>query len=94
MTWHAAMAEVLAAPVASDPMAARAGDEQAAPHGLTKRELEVLQLLAAGQSNRAIGERLFISQTTVASHVAHIFGKLGVDSRAQATAFALRHDLA
>jgi non-specific serine/threonine protein kinase len=94
MSWQIAMAEVLSPPAEPDPLATRTVRGQTAPHDLTKRELEVLQLLAAGESNRAIGERLFISPTTVASHVAHIFGKLGVDSRAQATAFALRHDLA
>jgi DNA-binding NarL/FixJ family response regulator len=61
---------------------------------LTGRECEVLRLLATGQSNRAIAEALSISPTTVASHVANIFDKLGVDSRAQAIAFAHRHDLA
>ena len=94
MSWQAAMADVLATPAEPDQVATRTVRGQAATHGLTKRELEVLRLLAAGESNRAIGERLFISPTTVASHVANIFGKLGVDSRAKATAFAHRHDLA
>ena len=64
------------------------------PHGLTPRELEVLELLATGRTNRAIGERLFISEKTVARHVANIFTKVGVSSRAAATAFAYEHDLA
>ena len=64
-----------------------------ARHGLTPREIEILRLVAAGNSNREIGERLFISPTTVARHVANIFGKLGVDSRAKATAYARRHGL-
>jgi DNA-binding NarL/FixJ family response regulator len=88
------MADLLASPAESDQMATRTVHGHAETHGLTTRELEVLRLLAAGESNRAIGERLFISPTTVASHVASIFGKLGVDSRAKATAYALRHDLA
>jgi len=65
----------------------------AAAHGLTERELEVLRLLAAGQSNREIGELLFISPVTAASHVANLTTKLGVDSRAKATAYAHQHGL-
>ena len=53
------------------------------PHGLTRRELEVLRLLAAGHSNRQLGDLLFISPATAARHLANIFAKLGVDSRAQ-----------
>ena len=49
------------------------------PDGLTQRELEVLVLLARGKTNRAIAQELFISEKTVASHVSHIFTKLGVD---------------
>jgi DNA-binding NarL/FixJ family response regulator len=62
-------------------------------HGLTDRELEILRLLAAGESNRAIADRLFISPATVARHVTNINGKLGVGSRAQAAAYAHRHGL-
>jgi DNA-binding CsgD family transcriptional regulator len=93
MAWQDAMTNELASPAETDPMTTRAGHGQGATHGLTARELDVLRLLVAGESNRAIGERLFISPTTVASHVANIYNKLGVDSRATATAFALRHDL-
>jgi ATP/maltotriose-dependent transcriptional regulator MalT len=66
----------------------------ATPAGLTGREVEVLELVAAGRTNRQIAEALFISEKTVARHVANIFTKLGVSSRAAATAFALRHGLA
>lgn len=59
-----------------------------APHGLTPREVEVLQLLATGQSNRQIAEEFVLSERTVARHVANIFVKIGVNSRAGATAFA------
>jgi DNA-binding CsgD family transcriptional regulator len=65
----------------------------ASPHGLTRRELEVLRLLAAGHSNRQLGDLLFISPATAARHLANIFAKLGVDSRAQATAYAHQHGL-
>jgi non-specific serine/threonine protein kinase len=93
-SWQAAAADLLASPAAPAQAATRTGRHRTSPHGLTKRELDVLRLLAAGESSRAIGERLYISPTTVASHVASIYAKLGVDSRAKATAFALRHDLA
>ncbi len=70
------------------------GDEAGRPDGLTSRELEVLGVLAQGKTNRAIAEKLFISEKTVASHVSHIFTKLGVSSRAAATAYAYDHELA
>ena len=59
-----------------------------APDGLTAREVEVLRLLATGQSNRQIAELLVLSERTVARHVANIFVKIGVGSRAAATAYA------
>jgi DNA-binding NarL/FixJ family response regulator len=64
------------------------------PHGLTERELEVLRLITGGHSNREVGEKLYISPATAARHVANIYNKLGVDSRARATAFAFQHGLA
>jgi ATP/maltotriose-dependent transcriptional regulator MalT len=68
-------------------------DRVAARHGLTEREREVLRLLAAGHSNHAIGERLFISPLTVARHLTNLYAKIGVGSRAQAIAFAHRYGL-
>jgi ATP/maltotriose-dependent transcriptional regulator MalT len=62
-------------------------------HGLSRRELEVLRLVAAGRSNREIAAELVISEHTVARHVQNIFGKLRVSSRAAATAFAFEHEL-
>jgi ATP/maltotriose-dependent transcriptional regulator MalT len=61
--------------------------------GLTGREVEVLALLATGTTNRQIAARLVISEKTVARHVSNIFNKLGVSSRAAATAHAFKHDL-
>ena len=63
-------------------------DATAVPFGLTPRELEVLALVAAGQTNRQIGERLFISEKTASVHVSRILAKLGARSRAQAAAMA------
>jgi len=61
--------------------------------GLTAREVEVLRLVAAGKTNRAIAEKLVISEKTVARHVSNIFTKLGLSSRSAATAYAYEHDL-
>jgi DNA-binding CsgD family transcriptional regulator len=61
--------------------------------GLTAREVEVLRLVAAGKSNRAVASELVISEKTVARHVSNIFTKLGVSSRAAATAYAYQHGL-
>ncbi|WP_286670494.1 LuxR C-terminal-related transcriptional regulator [Fodinibius salsisoli] len=62
-------------------------------HGLTPRELEVLQILATGKTNKEIANELFISERTVDRHVSNILGKFGVDSRAAATAYAYEHDM-
>jgi DNA-binding CsgD family transcriptional regulator len=59
----------------------------------TPRELEVLRQLADGRSDREIGDALYISHRTVATHVASILGKLGISSRTAAAAFAIRHGL-
>ena len=61
--------------------------------GLTRRECEVLGLVADGRSNREIGERLFISDRTVARHLTNIFHKIGVTSRTQAARYAIDHGL-
>jgi DNA-binding NarL/FixJ family response regulator len=64
------------------------------PAGLTGREVEVLRLIAAGHSNRAIAAALFISPNTVLRHVSNIFAKIGVANRAEAAAYATRQGLA
>jgi DNA-binding CsgD family transcriptional regulator len=61
--------------------------------GLTERELQVLRLVAAGQTNRSIAADLFLSERTVDRHVSNILTKLGVSSRAAATAHAYQHQL-
>jgi DNA-binding CsgD family transcriptional regulator len=63
------------------------------PAGLTGREVEVLRLIAAGHSNRAIAQALYISPNTVLHHVSSIFTKTGVANRAEAAAYATRHGL-
>jgi DNA-binding CsgD family transcriptional regulator len=62
-------------------------------HGLSDRELEVLRLVSAGKSNREIAAALVISEHTVARHLQNIYTKLGLSSRAAATAFAFEHEL-
>jgi putative nucleotidyltransferase with HDIG domain len=63
------------------------------PAGLTEREMEVLQLLARGHTEREIAERLVISTGTTHTHVVHIYEKAGVSTRAGVTYFALQHDV-
>jgi HD-GYP domain-containing protein (c-di-GMP phosphodiesterase class II)/DNA-binding CsgD family transcriptional regulator len=64
------------------------------PGGLTNREIEVLRLLVRGLSNKEIAEQLVISRKTAGSHVEHIYTKIGVSNRAQASLFAVKHGLA
>jgi len=79
-----AVALALGEPEASEDRAARpAAPRTGAAGGLTRRELEVAELLAEGQSNRDIAARLVISQRTVETHVDNILGKLGMTSRGQ-----------
>ncbi len=63
------------------------------PEPLTRREREVLQMLASGLGNKEIATRLTISEHTVKFHVASILGKLGAASRTEAVALAIRHGL-
>jgi DNA-binding NarL/FixJ family response regulator len=63
------------------------------PAELTGRECEMLRLVASGKTNRAIASDLGISEHTVARHLQNIFMKLGLSSRAAATAYAYEHDL-
>lgn len=62
-------------------------------HPLSEREIEVLRLLSTGLSNKEIAPLLFISESTVKTHVEHIIGKLGVSDRVQAAVWAARHGL-
>ncbi|GAA3228693.1 response regulator transcription factor [Actinocorallia longicatena] len=60
---------------------------------LSPREIEILQLLASGLSNRELAKRLFISEATVKTHLVHIYGKLGVDTRTAAVTVAAERRL-
>ncbi|MBA2373297.1 MAG: response regulator transcription factor [Chloroflexi bacterium] len=101
-------AAVVVAPTPSSPSSSSAdrsvivrggGDDDASADastdtfGLSRREREVLGLLAQGRTNREIGERLFISQKTVGVHVGNILAKLGVSGRVEAAAVAIRLEL-
>jgi DNA-binding NarL/FixJ family response regulator len=68
---------------------------QGAPpkHNLSRRELEVLRLLASGKTNKAIGKELYVSERTIDRHVSNIFAKISVGTRAAATAFAYENGL-
>jgi DNA-binding NarL/FixJ family response regulator len=61
--------------------------------GLTAREVEVLRLVARGHSNKAIAAALGLSPKTVGHHVAHVYAKAGVSTRAAAALFAVEHGL-
>jgi ATP/maltotriose-dependent transcriptional regulator MalT len=69
------------------------GEPLGAADGLSPREVQVLQLVATGQTNREIAGRLTLSEHTVRRHLQNIFAKLDVPSRAAATAYAYRHQL-
>jgi pimeloyl-ACP methyl ester carboxylesterase/DNA-binding CsgD family transcriptional regulator len=71
-----------------------ASSVEAAPAGLSGREVEVLRLVAGGRSNREIGKELTISLNTVDRHVSNILTKIGATNRAEAASFAVRHRLA
>ncbi len=79
--------------ISASPTAARAEPEPRLPDRLTPREAEVLSLIAQGLSNAEIAHRLVLSETTVKSHINHLFAKTGVRDRAQAVTYAYQHGL-
>lgn len=82
--------ELGAAPALAETNALSQADS---PGPLTPRELEVLRLVAAGKTNRRVAAELYISEKTVARHLSNMFTKLGLSSRAAATAYAYEHAL-
>lgn len=74
--------------VRSEPVAA-----PAYPGGLTRREVEVLCLIANGKTDRSIAEELVIAESTVRRHISNIYAKIGASNRAEATRYALREGL-
>ncbi|WP_433238773.1 response regulator [Streptosporangium sp. CA-135522] len=70
------------------------GSEGGLPDGLTRREGEVLRLIAQGRSNAEISTALFIGEATVKTHINNLFAKIGVRDRAQAVAYAYRRGIA
>ena len=89
--------EQLGAPLEAARTAEEVADEPAGdprpPGGLTRRECEVLALVAAGCTNRQVAAELVVSEHTVARHLSNIFVKLGVGSRTEAAGFAFAHGL-
>ena len=69
------------------------GSSSSRAHGLTARELQVLRLVAAGETNKAIAGKLTLSEKTIDRHVSNILTKLDVSSRTAATAFAYQSKL-
>jgi DNA-binding NarL/FixJ family response regulator len=100
---HAALLAAAATPAATDPDAGPAPREPAAreppasaaplPGGLTRREAEILALIADGLTNTEIAGRLFLSNHTVKTHISRIFAKTGSRDRAAAIGYAHRHDI-
>ena len=62
-------------------------------HSLTKREVQILKLIAEGLFNKEIGDRLNISERTVKNHVFNLFKKIGAADRTQAAVFAIRNNV-
>jgi len=89
---EAAMTRRMAARLMKEVADSAQRPEPAAPP-LTPRELELLQLVAAGLSNKAIGQRLSISENTVKYHMKHVLQKLGAQNRTEAVSIAMRAGL-
>ncbi|OLB76475.1 MAG: DNA-binding response regulator [Actinobacteria bacterium 13_2_20CM_2_71_6] len=92
--FHALRTAAAGETVLSPPVATRLMSRFRSPQvALSQREIEILELLAAGASNREISRKLFISEATVKTHLAHVYDKLGVDSRTAAIHAAVQRRL-
>jgi NarL family two-component system response regulator LiaR len=80
-------------PEASQALVHAATQPPPSGHDLTDREMDVLALMIEGLNNTEIAEKLFVSPSTIKSHVSHILAKLDVSSRTEAVAVAVRHHL-
>jgi predicted ATPase/class 3 adenylate cyclase/DNA-binding CsgD family transcriptional regulator len=89
-----AIDEGLAVEVRPAPESASMPGASGPPDGLSPRELAVLRLIAAGRTSKEIAEELVVSVPTVERHITHLYTKIDVRSRAEATAYAVKHDLA
>jgi DNA-binding NarL/FixJ family response regulator len=86
----AAQAVEVAVELDAGPIRARG---PAFPDRLSEREVEVLRLVAKGHTNQQIADELILSHKTVARHLSNVFGKIDVDNRAAATAYAFEKGL-
>jgi ATP/maltotriose-dependent transcriptional regulator MalT len=80
-------------PVAAAPEPFAVNEAQLKQLGITKRELEILELIAHGMSNREIAEKLFVSENTVKTHSSRLFDKLSAKRRTQAVQIAKENGL-
>ncbi|GLW98992.1 DNA-binding response regulator [Microtetraspora sp. NBRC 16547] len=90
---HRAVRTAAAGGAVLAPSIASALIERPSTQGPSRRELEVLRLVARGSANKEIARALLISETTVKTHLKHVFAKLGVDSRAAAVVVAMERGL-
>jgi non-specific serine/threonine protein kinase len=97
MSLEQAVSEALALEILPPSEPASAGESRdraaASPRRLTRREVDVLRLIAAGRTNNGIAAELVVSLSTIERHISHLYGKIGARGRADATAYALRHGL-
>jgi non-specific serine/threonine protein kinase len=93
MTLEQAVEYALEPPTTTLATAEPAAPPTSYPAGLSAREVEVLKLVAKGLTNAGIAQELFISSRTVNAHLGSIYNKLGFSNRAEATRFAVEHDL-
>jgi DNA-binding NarL/FixJ family response regulator len=91
-TWMCPDPAAAAADSAGQPADASV-EAQAKKFRLTRREMDIVSAVAAGESNKGIAQRLSLSEDTVKHHVSHVFDKLGVFSRLELAIFAFNHDL-